>query len=88
MKDFRVEPSPCPHCGQVLDGASNVTNDERPEPGDVTVCIICAGLAEFDEDMNLTMPSEAKKKDALTHEEVVAAIFAVRAVHENQGPRP
>lgn len=56
---FRVPPEPCPHCGAVHDGAGSLIHDSRPKPGDVTVCILCAGVGEFTEDLKLRPLSDS-----------------------------
>jgi hypothetical protein len=53
MKDFRMQPAACPHCGAVHDGAASAEGNDRPQAGDVSVCIKCAGLMCFAHDMTL-----------------------------------
>lgn len=50
-KRTRLEPSPCAHCGQRLDAASSDTSTAKP--GDVSVCISCAGINRFGDGMRL-----------------------------------
>lgn len=46
--DFKLQASPCPRCGAMLDGAGTFAGPiEPPNPGDLTVCIYCAGLLRF-----------------------------------------
>jgi len=35
----------CPHCGHPFDRAGG--DEDRPEPGDLSVCIRCLGVMEF-----------------------------------------
>lgn len=50
MSDPRTAPHPCPKCGKTLDAACSLHNPEaRPTPGDVSICIYCAALLQFDE---------------------------------------
>jgi hypothetical protein len=53
MKDYHISTTPCPHCGHPIDGAAAVASERAPEPGDVTICIYCADILEFDEHMVL-----------------------------------
>jgi hypothetical protein len=50
--DTRVKPSPCGHCGEMLDGAS-AGPGAVPGPGDLTMCIKCGGFNRFDDEMLL-----------------------------------
>lgn len=46
---MRVEPDTCPHCGYEADCVGHMNGeDKRPDPGDVTLCISCAGVSVFD----------------------------------------
>jgi hypothetical protein len=38
-------------CGTRLDAVTNITSDERPEPGDPTICAYCSRLLVFDEQL-------------------------------------
>lgn len=48
----RVPSSPCPHCGAEPTGASGV-NAHYPKPGDVAICIDCAGVNTYGRDLRL-----------------------------------
>lgn len=50
--DDGVPPSPCGHCGKVLDGASDAAG-AKASPGDLSVCIYCAGINVFGVDLAL-----------------------------------
>jgi hypothetical protein len=56
---MRVPEQPCPYCGAVQDAVSGTTS-RYPEPGDVSVCIHCAGASIFDEQL-------CRKKWPATH---------------------
>jgi hypothetical protein len=43
----QLPPSRCPFCDALLDGASSL-GGWHPEPGDLSVCIICASILRFD----------------------------------------
>ncbi len=54
----------CPYCKADLDGVSEIESESRPHresnqpgPGDYTICVHCAGLCVWDEDMNLQKPT-------------------------------
>ena len=53
---FRLPKCRCPHCEQELDAAMSADPadpDAAPSPGDVTVCISCAQLLVFTDDLLL-----------------------------------
>lgn len=55
----RLPPFPCPHCGTVHDAASDARQKAPPpKPGDLTLCIACAGVAQFTNDMKLRVMSQ------------------------------
>ena len=45
----------CPKCGRVLDGASPINSEYEnpPKEGDITFCMECRTIMEFDKDFNL-----------------------------------
>lgn len=54
--DPKVPECACPYCGKVLDDATAVHGQgekAKPTPGDVSLCIDCGGLIEFDQDCKL-----------------------------------
>jgi hypothetical protein len=61
--DCRVKESICPNCGKQLDAATNCFGEkERPHTGDFSVCLYCAAILCFGDDLNLCLP----KKEELT----------------------
>lgn len=49
-----MKPSPCLHCGTMLDAATSVTDlENKPDPGDATICFRCGHLMVFAEDLSL-----------------------------------
>jgi hypothetical protein len=60
MKRTRMPPSPCPSCGQVLDGAGDPWGLHRPKPGDFTVCIYCGAGLRYDRQMQLKVATDAE----------------------------
>ena len=81
MKTFRMQMQLCPNCGYELDAATKVEGSKgAPEPGDVTVCMGCAALLQWDSEKKLTparldeMPAEMRG----TLEKVIAAVKEVR----------
>ena len=74
----------CPRCGARATAASNARPGDRraPVPGDLTVCIACAGLLQFDDSLRLVpLPEDALSGlEADTREVLLASRNAVRVV--------
>jgi hypothetical protein len=47
----------CPKCFHELDANTCLTEEAKPEPGDYTVCIGCASVLRFRENMSLELSS-------------------------------
>lgn len=45
--------SKCPVCGTVVDMATGVGGPEAPQPGNISICIKCAGVSKYSEEMTL-----------------------------------
>ena len=73
----RLKPSPCPSCGYEMDAATAAFEDVRPKPGDVSVCLKCAALLEFAEDMTFA-PANTGRLDLETLEQLAEVQAAVR----------
>lgn len=55
----RLPPMECPHCHVVHDAASDPNKENpAPKPGDLTICIECAGIAQFTGAMQLRLVSK------------------------------
>ena len=50
----RLPTDACPSCGKTLDAATNLDH-HTPEAGDVTVCLGCQSVLEWDENMKLRL---------------------------------
>lgn len=49
----RVPESSCTRCGDKLDAATCVGDDEGPTPGDITICATCGHVMAFADDLIL-----------------------------------
>ena len=56
-------PSPCPRCNHEFDRATGVTDKEKPEPGDLSVCSRCAAFLQFNDDMTIALFPDEKLFD-------------------------
>lgn len=75
----------CPSCEYVMDQSSEIQGgDERPEPGDVGVCIQCAAalIYAMNDDgltLGLRFPTKKEKVELSTHPELAELQAAVKA---------
>lgn len=51
-KTIRLSPQVCPHCGHAIDATTGWGHETGPAPGDISVCMYCAELVAFDENLN------------------------------------
>jgi hypothetical protein len=51
----KLEPSPCPYCGKVHDGAMAADGQEdlMPVPGNLSICYDCLEVMAYDENLKL-----------------------------------
>lgn len=69
-RDHRVPPSMCPRCGRLATGALEATRDRpgAPKFGDLSVCINCAGVNQYDAELRL-VPLSSTELEGLAEEE-------------------
>ena len=69
----------CPTCGKKMDRASSAFGDHAPKVGDLTVCINCGNVSQFDEKFQL-MIVDVSKLPLETRAEIAAVKRALSAV--------
>jgi len=84
MDHIKVIDTKCPHCGKELNSSLNTDSDERPPmPGDASICIDCAGIGVFNDDMQLMLPDretlEAWKAEPGMWDGIDLAVEAVKS---------
>lgn len=47
-RSIKLDHNPCLNCEAPLDAAKVIGNDEKPKPGDITVCAYCGHIMAFD----------------------------------------
>lgn len=58
MKDHHITKTQCLTCGKEHDGALGVDSNDKPKPGDVSICINCCALHIFNDDFSFRAPTE------------------------------
>lgn len=56
MHKTRLPACRCPYCGTQLDAATKLDRAIMPKPGDISVCIKCAQVLVFADDLMLRKP--------------------------------
>lgn len=75
MTDMKIR-AHCPMCGYEVDDASGVgeAKDDRPEPGNVAICIRCAGVGVYfvqsDNTLGLRPPTAEQTLEFADDEEI------------------
>ena len=90
---FIVRENACPTCGCVLDAASAADlSPTMPEAGDISICIQCGEILQFDKHMKLNKISEAELNriasiDARTYFDAIKAQGIAKAMAKARGDR-
>lgn len=71
MLTTKTKTSAC-ECGALHDYATSVEGDQRPKPGDPSICICCGAVNKFTEDLGI-MPMTLQEVEAL-HPETIREI--------------
>jgi len=69
----------CTTCGKDLDAATDPTGDARPKVGDVSICVYCATLNVYDNDLRFRKPSEAELKEIQKDANIQRLISIIKA---------
>lgn len=85
--DFDL-PSICPICTAHHDATSNLTGPNRPGDGDITVCIVCAGVSiyDFSRPGKLRFPTDDELVEIDKDPEVARIRWALGVVRDRMGP--
>jgi len=75
--EHRMPKAACTACGQRLDMASGVDGDARPTPGDLSVCIHCANVMTFTNNLLLRTLTTHELAEAMLDPDVARAVAAV-----------
>lgn len=84
VESVRMPPCACPKCQARLDAATDAAGgDAVPKPGDLTICIHCTAVLQFDAARMPVLVDEAARAsmDAVTQ---VRLMLAIRHVKEFQ----
>jgi len=85
MKTTQLPKQKCVYCGKDLDAATHMEEDASPKPGDILICIGCAGILRYD-GLHSVAVTDAEFRALPTKEqqEIARYQMAVKAVLEEQ----
>ena len=66
MLSSRVPVHRCNNCQSEFDAATSLTNDVKPKPGDLTICIECGQAHQFQADFSLASCTLESVRDNLS----------------------
>jgi hypothetical protein len=73
MKHNRLPATVCVECGKLVDSATHLSDDVRPSPGDIAICLYCGHAAIYTRAMTLRHPTKKEKREHASNPEVAAA---------------
>lgn len=78
---YEIPETQCPACGARFDAVTAVRYESMPEPGDLSVCIMCASVLRFGNDLSYELPDRAERRKLLNEVPMLqqAVDAAVRA---------
>jgi hypothetical protein len=74
MTSYRLKETRCPWCEYRIDGATDLADERGPEPGDLSICIACASLLKFDQDLTPQKVSEDERRQIMKDDPELAEI--------------
>jgi hypothetical protein len=83
----RLPPQMCLSCGRLVDAASDVEGKSVPKPGDVTICIGCAHVMVFTEDLKLREPTAQEAEEIAEDDKVARARWAIMTMRAKERGR-
>ena len=74
---YEVPGAHCPNCGKWVDGATGVSADARPSPGDISICIYCSHLSAYADDLTLRHLTDEEMIEIAGDKHILAAMRAI-----------
>lgn len=84
---FRTTRTPvnhCLNCGKKIDAAAPTPDfpDSAPSPGDIALCLDCAHLHVFAEDLTLRAPTDDEMAEIAGDPDMIRAVKAIGAFNK------
>jgi hypothetical protein len=86
MRTTRLKPSRCPFCRHKLDAvtATPWNRNATPVAGDLTVCLECAHVLVFDDDVKPRVPTLIELTQALVDPNMSRLIETIKALPQRR----
>ena len=83
MNGFHLLKTKCPACGHDCNAAGSMTTPAAPQPGDLSVCIRCAAVSQYNSAMGLELVSddEIGAPEYVDAREIRAKVLELRRMH-------
>ena len=78
-ESHRVPGCRCTSCHQLIDGAAAIDGDFSPEPGCITVCLLCGHIMVYDGDPLTLRDPNSEEQAEIAGDERILAIQRARA---------
>lgn len=88
MSSYLGHEDACPICFHELDSATDIVGNDKPKPGDLSVCLYCAELLVFDDALRHVSLDENGGLESLEPEERRLLLLAQKAVRNHPGFLP
>jgi hypothetical protein len=76
IHDFPAPAAACPRCGMSCDMVAAIGHEDRPSPGDGTLCAGCGSALQFTDDMGLVLMSPEQLALEIRKEPRIAIVMA------------
>ena len=74
----------CPECDKITDAATQVGGNNKPSEGDISLCIYCGAINQFDNDNNIiSLPNdkleEIKEYEPDTYKMIINTVIGIKS---------
>jgi hypothetical protein len=80
MREFRIPKQKCPRCGYKLDATTSTSGDQKPEPGDLSLCFECGQISVFTENDGMRVPTKDEELELSVDPRVIRAQIFMRGI--------
>ena len=67
----RVVESPCTNCHAKLNATSSSSEEDSPNPGDITICLYCGHIMAYSDDMKLRDLTDEEVIEVAGHPDLI-----------------
>lgn len=67
MSTTKLQYQACTGCGHSNEEHTGINNEEQPQPGNISICVCCGQVNQYDDDMKLQKLSDDEMHDLQTH---------------------